>query len=370
MPYHPQQTSIMPTVDATVVCLPVAPPREPIDLRTHAGYARVFAQGKLSVGLILPLETHPDRPAPSMYRHVETAQRAEQLGFACLWTRDIPFFDPHYGDVGQIFEPLTYLAFMAAQTRSIALGTAGIVLPIRGPLLLAKQVATLDQLSFGRILLGLSSGDRPSDYPLHGIDMATRGERLRDAYAVYRCVTEHSFPSFDSRWFGRSDGEVDLIPKPPAGRTPAIAIGRGQQSTAWIAENMDGFIASVPPRSGIELLAKEWATLVEKKAPSKPLGVGGFVDLVDKSTAPLERIQGGVRCGIVALSDYLEQAQECGIAHFAMNLRVSRRPFQDVMDELADRVLRRFPTHGIPSPEPSLREDRAPREETVLASSA
>ncbi|MDM0022253.1 TIGR03571 family LLM class oxidoreductase [Variovorax saccharolyticus] len=358
----------MPSIDATVGVFPVAPPHEPIDLRTHAGYARVFAPSRLSVGLILPLETHPDRPAPSMYRHVEMAQRAERLGFACLWMRDIPFFDPKYGDVGQIFESLTYLAFLAAQTSSIALGTAGIVLPIREPLLLAKQVATLDQLSVGRMLLGLSSGDRPSDYPLHGIDMATRGERLRDAYAVYRCVTEHSFPSFDSRWFGHSEGEVDLVPKPPAGRTPAIAIGRGQQSTAWIAEHMDGFIASVPPPSGIEQLAQDWAGFAKTTALSKPLGVGGFVDLVDKSTAPLQRIQGGVRCGISALSDYLEQAQEFGIAHFAMNLRVSRRPFQDVMDEIADGVLRRFPSHGIPSA--SLREDPALRDDGVLERSA
>lgn len=316
-----------------------------IDLSAHAGFARCFSPGALTLGLILPLETHPGRVAPTMEHHVAMAQRAEALGFASLWMRDIPFYDPHYGDVGQIFEPLTYIAHLAAHTSRIALGTAGIVLPLREPLLLAKQVTTIDQLSGGRMLLGLSSGDRPSDYPLFGIDISSRGERLRDVYSVYRTVSEQCFPVFDSKGFGRSEGDLDLIPKPPAGRTPAIAVGRAQQSVAWIAAHMDGFISIVPLPSGLQDLAHEWKQQMpgSEAALFKPLGIGGFLDLVEDRTQPVVRVQGGIRAGSHALSNYLEAARDAGISHFAMNPKVSRRPYPELMEELASEVLCRFP---------------------------
>jgi len=317
-----------------------------VDLSQHAGFARCFSPGNLTIGLILPLETHPFRVAPTMREHVAMAKMAETLGFASLWMRDIPFYDPDYGDVGQIFEPLTYISFLAASTTSIALGTAGIVLPLREPLTLAKQVTTLDQLSAGRMLLGLSSGDRPSDYPLFGIDMETRGERLREAFGIYRAASEQCFPVFDSVRFGHSKGDLDLVPKPPAGRTPAIAVGKAQQSVQWIASNMDGFISSLPLTEKLPALAAEWVThtSASDSMTFKPLGIGGFVDLVENPAAELTRIQGGIRSGSRALVRYLEAARDAGISHIAMNPRVSRRPYVELMEELASEVLHRFPT--------------------------
>jgi len=319
------------------------------DLQRHPGFARLFTPGKLTLGLILPLETHPRSPAPTMQDHVQLAQRAEALGFGCLWMRDIPFYDPRYGDVGQIFDPLSYIAHLAALTHSIALGTAGIVLPIREPLLMAKQVTTVDQLSGGRMVLGLSSGDRPSDYPLFGVDGHSRGERMREAFDVYRTVSEQSFPRFKSEHFGHSDGELDLIPKPPHGRTPAIAVGRAQQVLPWIAAHMDGLISAAPPQAGLQSLGEEWTSLVEVDASVfRPLGIGGFLDLVVDPHQAVTRLPGGIRAGVHALVDYLEQAERSGIVHFAMNLRVSERPYAALMEELASHVLSRFPSHRHP----------------------
>jgi luciferase-type oxidoreductase len=115
----------------------------------HPGNRRLFARNRLTVGLIMPLETHPDTPAPTMRNHIQMAQRADEFGIGALWMRDVPFFDPSYGDTGQVFEPLIYIATLAAATKSIALGTAGIVLPLREPKMLAKQVTSLDHLSGG-----------------------------------------------------------------------------------------------------------------------------------------------------------------------------------------------------------------------------
>ncbi|SKC69052.1 LLM class oxidoreductase [Paraburkholderia hospita] len=317
-------------------------------LTRQPAYARLFAPEKLTVGLILPLETHPDSPAPTMRDHVVMAQKAEELGFASLWMRDVPFFDPSYGDVGQIFDPMVYIAYLAAFTSRIALGTAGIVLPMREPLILAKQVASLDQLSHGRMVIGLSSGDRPAEYPLFEIDFETRGDRFRDAFGVYKTVIEKSFPHFDSPRFGRGWGTLDLVPKPAYGRTPAIAVGHAQQSLAWIAENMDGFIGSSPVLNQLPLFAKQWHTHVhELFGPEmfKPLCIGGFLDLVENPNEPLVRTRGGFRSGSKGLAQFLSDAQAAGVNHIALNPKISRRPYAELMDELASDVLPHFPSH-------------------------
>ncbi|RRV10487.1 LLM class oxidoreductase [Pseudomonas sp. v388] len=328
----------------------VTPPANlqyPASLAPHRGYRRVFANSKLTLGLIAPLETHAIRPAPTMEDHTEMAQLADRLGFAALWLRDVPFYDPRYGDVAQVFDPIPYLGYLAAATRNIALGTTGIVLPFREPLIFSKQIASIDHLSSGRMLLGISSGDRPAEYPLFGIDFDTRGDRFREIYSVFRKLTEESFPEFDSPRFGQSNGEFELIPKPVTGRAPTLAVGQAQQSLPWIAEHMDGLIRSAPEPADLINIAGQWkGALVEAGATAfKPLGVGAFVDLVEDSDVPLRRTRGGFRTGAKALVEYLQAAQEAGVNHFALNLKVSNRPYKSILEELATEVLPFFKSH-------------------------
>ncbi|KER68492.1 luciferase [Burkholderia cepacia] len=317
-------------------------------LQQHPGFQRLFRPSALTLGLILPLETHPGRPAPTMRGHVQMAQRAEALGFGALWMRDVPFYDPHYGDVAQIFEPLVYISYLAAATQSIALGTTGIVLPTREPLNLAKQATSLDQLSGGRLVLGLSSGDRYSDYPMFGIDYESRGDRYRDAYAVYRSVSEEHFPRFESARFGGSTGELDLVPKAPFGRVPAIAVGQAQQSIQWLAHHLDGFLGAAPNVDRLAQLGVDWRTQVRLAAGDdafKPWGLGGYLDLSDDPDVPFQRIPGGFRAGRNGLRAYLTAAREAGVSHVALNPKVSRQPYDEILDELAEYVLPDFPSH-------------------------
>ena len=317
------------------------------ELGPQPAYARLFAPGQLTIGLILPLETHPDRPAPTMRDHVAMAKRADELGFAALWMRDVPFYDPSYGDVGQVFDPMVYISYLAAFTQRIALGTAGIVLPMREPLILAKQVASLDHLSGGRMIIGLSSGDRPAEYPLFGIDFESRGDRFRDAFSVFKTVIGSSFPHFSSTRFGNARGTLDLVPKPPYGKTPAIAVGHAQQSLQWIAEHMDGFIGSSPVPSQLSAFANQWRTHIEDlfgPGAFKPLGIGGFLDLAKDPDEPLVRTRGGFRAGSRGLTQFLTAARAAGVNHVALNPKISRRPYAELMDELATEVLPHFPS--------------------------
>ena len=159
-------------------------------------------------------------------------QPRRKLGDAepCFYRSDVPFYDPSFGDVGQILDPIVYAGWLAAQTTRIAIGTAGIVLPLRDPLIVGKQAASVDQLLRGRFLLGLSTGNRASEFAAFGSDLGNRSDRYRDAIGVIRVATEQSFARHASRHYGTLDGTIDMVPNPVGPRLPILAIGRAGQT--------------------------------------------------------------------------------------------------------------------------------------------
>ena len=184
----------------------------PPELAQHAGYARVFQPGHLTFGFIAPLESYPNTVGPTLADHADMARKVDEAGFSAIWLRDVPFYDPNFGDVGQILDPLAYAGFLAAVTRRVAIGTAGIVLPLRDPLIVAKQAATVDQLLGGRFLMGLATGDRPVEYPAFGMDFDNRAERFRDALGIIRAATEQHWPVHASRYYGELTGGLSWCP--------------------------------------------------------------------------------------------------------------------------------------------------------------
>jgi luciferase-type oxidoreductase len=320
-------------------------------LQDHPGYTRLFRRGELTVGLILPLETHARTPHPTMAGHLRMAQLAEQAGVAALWARDIPFYDPRYGDSGQIFEPLIYLAQLAAVTKRITLGTAGIVLPLREPLMLAKQLNSLDRLTGGRVVIGMSSGDRLSEYPYFGIDVDSRGERFRDIHNVFRSVSEEDFPRYAPSRFGEADGSMTMLPKPLYGKVPTLAVGRSQQTLDWIATHMDGYLGFVPEPAQLKQFVREWNDAKKQASTDetgkddktakrdKPLAFGGFLYLHPQPDFAFQRIKGGFAIGSRALRGFLEHARDAGVEHVALNPSVTPRSYLEILDSLQRDVL-------------------------------
>lgn len=317
------------------------------DLADHRGYARVFQHGHLTIGFIAPLEGYPDSPGPTLRDHDIMIRKADDLGFAVLWLRDVPFYDPHFGDVGQVIDPMVYAGWIAAQTRRITIGTAGIVLPLRDPLIVAKQAASIDQLTGGRFLLGLSSGDRPSEFAAFGADIGNRAARYRDGLSVIRAATETRFPTLDSEFYGRLDGSLDLVPKPVGPRLPILAIGRAGQTLDWIATATDGWIWHLSDARRLPDVIAHWRQ-ASPEEQFKPYGYGAMFDLSSNPDAPLE-FGGGMRGGRNALLDHWQRQRDEGVNHIALNMKPIRRPASDVMDELTAYILPHFPTPGTAS---------------------
>jgi len=322
------------------------PPLSHALVERHAGFRRLFSPGKLTLGFILPLEAYPDTPAPTMESHASLAEMADIYGFAGLWARDVPMYDPLFGDTGQLYEPFTYLGFLAARTKHIALGTGSAVITLRHPLHLAKQAASIDQMSEGRMVLGISSGDRPTEYPAFGLeaDYESRGERFREAYEMFVAATQNRFPQHHSLRYGSLTGNLDMVPHPTIGRIPAIVTGRSRQDIDWIAKHADGWLYYFIDPEKLKPLIETWREACHQQAPGvfKPFAQGLFFDLAESPHHPIEKIHSGLRTGRNNLKNYLEYLQAIGVNHLALNMKASKRPVHEVMEELADYVLPDF----------------------------
>ena len=302
------------------------------------GYARLFGHSRLTLGVLLPIEAF-DGDQPTMLGQVELAQFAESAGFDALWFRDVPLRDPSFGDIGQVYDPFVYLGYIAAHTEVIALGTAAIVLPLRHPLHTAKQAASVDRLSGGRLVLGIASGDRPIEFPAFGVELAERAELFRENLAVFRRALTESFPSVASR-YGNLDG-VDLVPKPITCGIPVLVTGRSGQTLEWIAEHAQGWISY--PRAVVAQAhtVAEWrkAQSAVRQVADLPFAQSLYIDLLPSPDAPAQPIHLGYRLGRNALVRLLGQLHACGVAHVMFNLKYGRRPADEVMQELAAEVL-------------------------------
>ena len=162
----------------------------------NAGYNNTFKPGRLSVGMVVPIETYTNSPVPTMKHHIERVQLAEDLGFSAIWLRDVPFNVPSFGDAGQVFDPFVYLGALAGQTTKIALGVSSIILPLRHPAHVAKAAASADALSQGRLIMGIASGDRPEEYPALNIPFEKRGALFKESYDYIRQMANQA-PDFE-----------------------------------------------------------------------------------------------------------------------------------------------------------------------------
>ncbi len=307
----------------------------------NVAYNRMFRPERLSVGLVLPLEAYAVGAEPTLREHLEAAQRAEELGFAALWLRDVPFNVPSFGDPGQVFDPFVYLGALATATDRIALGTSSVILPLRHPAHVAKAAATADALSGGRLLLGVASGDRPEEYPAMNQSYDDRDERFRDSVDYIRAVGS-DYPKHESAQ-GTLSGGIDLLPKPYGARLPMLITGGSQQTPDWVAQNGDGWMTYPRNAAAQGQVIADYRRRVKAAGQSdKPVMQSLYVDVVADPAAPPRPIHLGFQSGTDFLRSYLREIEMLGVNHVALNLRFNQAPIEATLEHLADTLLPDF----------------------------
>ena len=309
----------------------------------NPAFGAVFRPNRLSLGLVVPVESYPVGAYPRMTDHVERVRMAEALGFSAVWLRDVPFDVPSFGDVGQIFDPFVHLGLLAGMTERIALGVASIVLPLRHPAHVAKAASSVDTLSGGRLLLGVASGDRPEEYPALGMSYPDRGERFRQSVDYIRAMAEDR-PRL-TNGHGSLDGDIDLLPKPVGGRLPLLITGGSQQEPTWVAAHGDGWMTYPRDLATQRRVVGDYRRrLTNSDGRNKPVMQSLYIDLVADDGAPASPIHLGFRSGITFLEAYLEELRAIGVNHVALNLRFNQADVERTLERLADRLFPRFAT--------------------------
>ena len=159
----------------------------------------------------------------------KVAQAAEQAGFDSLWTGEhVVLPDPQEPPSPappqtNMVHPSTMLSFLAAHTKHIKLGTGITLVAQRNPVVLAKEMASLDYLSGGRLLFGIGAGYLHQEFAALGVDFASRGPRTDEYIDAMRELWTADKPSFQGNYVNFSG--IDAQPRPKQAGGPPVIVG-------------------------------------------------------------------------------------------------------------------------------------------------
>ncbi len=203
---------------------------------------------------------------------VTLAQGAEAAGFESLWTVEHVIYPDGYGssypydDSGKMAmaadtdlpDPLIWLTWVAAVTERIHLGTGILILPQRNPVVLAKELSTLDSLSGGRMELGIGVGWLEEEFDALGVPFAGRGARTDEYVEVMRALWDDDHASYEGDHIRFSGASVN--PKPTRGRVPIHVGGHSRKAAERAGRLGDGFFPGKGDLAELIDIARQTAT--------------------------------------------------------------------------------------------------------------
>jgi alkanesulfonate monooxygenase len=199
---------------------------------------------------------------------IDFARTVEDLGFDSIFITDHLLAARQFYSVS-FLEPISTLSLVAGVTNRVKLGTSVMVLPIREPVLLAKQIATLQFLSENRVILGAGIGWYPPEYAATGVKKSERGPRTDEILDIVTALTEGKTVSYQGRFYSIED----VLIEPKLTRRPDIWIGGGSQLADAGSPDLPRFVDAVKarilkaegwiprPTCPPEDIARDWAEL-------------------------------------------------------------------------------------------------------------
>jgi probable F420-dependent oxidoreductase len=192
---------------------------------------------------------------------VEAAQEAERSGYATVWVleRLLRPVAPHTADGGPArpmpdtyavaYDPIETLTFVAAKTAHIRLGTSIMVAPLHVPVMLAKRLATLDQLSGGRLVAGLGQGYSEEEFAAANVPLKRRGAGFEEFVGAMRAAWGPDPVSFEGRFYRIPPSQIN--PKPAQSGGPPLIIAAREPAAVERAARLG---------AGLHAIPTEWAS--------------------------------------------------------------------------------------------------------------
>lgn len=200
----------------------------------------------IRVGYLLPTREGVMAGRHEAMPIVDLAEQVEKSGLDSVWVGDSLTAKPRH-------DPIAMLAAIAGRTQRIQMGTAVLLPLLRNPVLLAQQLATLDQISEGRSIIGIGVGnDLPSnraEFEAAGVPFEKRIGRLIEMFKLCKALWQDERVSWDGRWT-LQDQELRPLPHTPGG-PPIWAAGSVPASLKRCARYFDGYFPSGPSDAAV-----------------------------------------------------------------------------------------------------------------------
>lgn len=285
----------------------------------------------MKFGLCLP--NFPFGVKPSRETIVGIAQAAERLNYDSVWVSDhilVPKDKPRYG---HIYEVLTTMAYLAGMTERLILGTSVLVLPQRDAILVAKQIATLDDLSGGRVIIAVGVGWIEGEYNNLGADFHRRGKHLNEAIQVMKTLWGDDDPQFSGEFYNFKD--VLFSPKPAQAGGPPIWVGGASEAAIRrMALLGDGWNADDASLEQLKTVTEQLRQLTAENGRTVEISLRRTVDLrpaavaagllaaptadgrVDQAGRWPGAAAGALSGSMAEVKDFINQAAALGVSHF------------------------------------------------------
>ena len=194
----------------------------------------------MQLGIHLP---HAGEQAtPALIRRY--AIRADALGFDDVWVSEhIIVPRKEFPRSPLFYDPVVTLSWVAAVTQRVKLGTTVLVLPMRHPLPLAKELATLQNLSDGRLILGAGVGWLEPEFAALGVPFKERGRRMDEGIAMMRAVWTQDPVTFEAKYIPAKIVDMTMLPQ-PISRIPLWIGGSSDAALKRTARIADGWHGS------------------------------------------------------------------------------------------------------------------------------
>jgi probable F420-dependent oxidoreductase len=234
------------------------------------------------------------------------ARTAEQAGFDSIWVGDHLLYRYASGEMRGPWEAWTTLAGLAEATERVTLGPLVAATAFHAPFMLAKQAATVDEISGGRLVLGLGAGWNETEFGALGVPFDYRIARFEEAFTIIRTLLAHGAIDFRGEFFEARDAE--LLPRPARPGGPPLLIGSSgprmlaatipyvQAWNAWYADTgnrpdgvarLRAIVDEAAVAAGRDPAAIERTVAVQLRMPGGRGRVTGDTD-PSQAVAPLE----------------------------------------------------------------------------------